>query len=311
MSRHHARTNNRSAFTLIELLVVIAIIAILAAILFPVFAQAREKARGISCLSNSKQLNTAMQMYIQDYDESVPLEAGENPPGVNVYTWQDFIQPYAKNYQLLICPDSPTQDPSPNNFQYWLSYGMIPTAASIGSPWWETRQKPWIQLYVPAYVKYDGLSGNACTSADWHCSYLSWKPGQFPSKTLAAVSRPSEYALIFDSNDFDAFHGVYGNGGGANVGPDGGATGIGWCGGWVGYDYAFFGPQPRHTGGSDQCTLDPNGNIYASDDRGQGFGRGNFNVAFLDGHAKAMKAGQFLQLNQSDPTTLRYLWPNN
>src|SRR5579862_4228664 len=70
-SAHRAR--RRSAFTLIELLVVIAIIAILAAILFPVFAQAREAARATSCLSNVKQLNTCVQMYIQDYDETIPI----------------------------------------------------------------------------------------------------------------------------------------------------------------------------------------------------------------------------------------------
>jgi prepilin-type N-terminal cleavage/methylation domain-containing protein len=64
--------SHRSGFTLIELLVVIAIIAILAAILFPVFAQAREKARGISCLSNTKQLSLGLLMYVQDYDETWP-----------------------------------------------------------------------------------------------------------------------------------------------------------------------------------------------------------------------------------------------
>src|ERR671930_500085 len=73
----------RRGFTLIELLVVIAVIAILAAILFPVFAQAREKARQAACLSNCKQLGTALQLYVQDYDERFPGPAGGNMGGLN------------------------------------------------------------------------------------------------------------------------------------------------------------------------------------------------------------------------------------
>jgi len=93
----------RRGFTLIELLVVIAIIAILAAILFPVFAQAREKARSISCLSNVKQFGLGEQMYVQDYDETFPLAWGveTNPPPPGQYedpsSWWNEIYPYIKN----------------------------------------------------------------------------------------------------------------------------------------------------------------------------------------------------------------------
>lgn len=94
-------------FTLIELLVVIAIIAILASILFPVFAKAREKARQSSCLSNTKQLAVGLLSYAQDYDESFPIEdfvyAGTgNDAGDG--SWRGAVFPYCKNAQIFICP---------------------------------------------------------------------------------------------------------------------------------------------------------------------------------------------------------------
>src|SRR5690348_12977526 len=106
----------KAGFTLIELLVVIAIIAILAAILFPVFAQAREAARKTSCLSNIKQITMGALMYLQDYDEvlnapalrrcSVPATQYSNLWwGANWMTWPELIMPYIKNSDLFSCPD--------------------------------------------------------------------------------------------------------------------------------------------------------------------------------------------------------------
>ena len=107
-----SRGATNRAFTLIELFMVIAIIAILAAILFPVFAQARERARAISCLSNLKQSGVAYTMYTQDYDETTPLQTSpvatrdaNNYFAVTGGYWYNLLQPYVKNWQVFVCPD--------------------------------------------------------------------------------------------------------------------------------------------------------------------------------------------------------------
>jgi prepilin-type N-terminal cleavage/methylation domain-containing protein/prepilin-type processing-associated H-X9-DG protein len=119
---------SRRGFTLIELLVVIAIIAILAAILFPVFAKAREKARQSSCLSNLKQIALATLQYVQDYDETFPfyLHSGFN---MNVQT---RLQPYMKNTQIWICPSA-----SAAWYYYWDNpTGTAAVTGPIGSYGW-------------------------------------------------------------------------------------------------------------------------------------------------------------------------------
>ena len=124
----------RRGFTLIELLVVIAIIAILAAILFPVFARAREKARQTSCLSNLKQITLGVLMYAQDYDERmVPTRLRQNGVDTGQGNWVYGIMPYVKNKQLFICPSDGapstwrmiTADPAPTSYGYncWVAGG--------------------------------------------------------------------------------------------------------------------------------------------------------------------------------------------
>ena len=129
----------RRGFTLIELLVVIAIIAILAAILFPVFAKAREKARQTSCLSNLKQIVQAELMYETDNDENM---AGVYQPTVGtassprLYTWIDMLMPYVKNTQVWECPSGrfPYTQDSSNPLWHSGSYGANLSPVAAPSP---------------------------------------------------------------------------------------------------------------------------------------------------------------------------------
>lgn len=124
---HPSVQPRKRAFTLIELLVVIAIIAILAAILFPVFARARENARRASCQSNLKQIGLGVMQYSQDYDEKFPVWCGDGSTG-----WAGSIQPYLKSTQIFQCPSEPTGPDNPvtttgsgySDYAYnvWLGY---------------------------------------------------------------------------------------------------------------------------------------------------------------------------------------------
>src|SRR3712207_1439868 len=116
-------TRRRSAFTLIELLVVIAIIAILAAILFPVFAQAREKARQAGCLSNLRQFGMASNLYMQDWDERMPKWLlGENIVRERI-PWTVQLRPYVKNDGVYVCPSDTPGGSNPTFARYGARFG--------------------------------------------------------------------------------------------------------------------------------------------------------------------------------------------
>jgi prepilin-type N-terminal cleavage/methylation domain-containing protein/prepilin-type processing-associated H-X9-DG protein len=128
-----------SGFTLIELLVVIAIIAILAAILFPVFARARENARRASCQSNLKQIGLAVLQYTQDYDEMYPISRWDGGGAGRRMSWVQSTQPYMKSTQIYKCPSDPVDisyigswvpsgvTPFPVSYAYNTEFGLDPT----------------------------------------------------------------------------------------------------------------------------------------------------------------------------------------
>jgi prepilin-type N-terminal cleavage/methylation domain-containing protein/prepilin-type processing-associated H-X9-DG protein len=127
----------RSAFTLIELLVVIAVIAILAAVLFPVFARARENARRSSCQSNLKQIGLGLLQYSQDYDEKLvrAWSGSKNGTDANSNRWMDAIYPYVKSEQVFNCPSHSFVDPSgPYTFRHDKRYGSYAINASYYLP---------------------------------------------------------------------------------------------------------------------------------------------------------------------------------
>jgi prepilin-type N-terminal cleavage/methylation domain-containing protein/prepilin-type processing-associated H-X9-DG protein len=176
-------SQQREAFTLIELLVVIVIISILAAILFPVFARARENARRASCMSNLKQIGLAIMQYTQDYDEKFPIawrtksiKLPYNNFTSSYVTWVDQIYPYVNNLQVFQCP---SQSFSPNG-------GSSPAMMHVVTP------------FAYNYNQHKAettATGSAAAVGDTGFSFL---PATGTGTSLAAVEDPSGTIIVFD-----------------------------------------------------------------------------------------------------------------
>jgi len=178
--KNSAKKRKNKGFTLIELLVVIAIIAILAAILFPVFARARENARRASCQSNLKQIGLGIIMYAQDYDERfVSHYMVDTPDKNNPYGWADALQPYLKSTQIFQCPSetNPPEMGTSGNFvgvadptkfgctDYWINVAITGVSdASLDSPsltvmLGDGGKGPDGNIYNEGNARYQGDSG--------------------------------------------------------------------------------------------------------------------------------------------------------
>lgn len=172
---HGYSKGNKQGFTLIELLVVIAIIAILAAILFPVFGRARENARRSMCQSNLKQIGLSIMQYAQDYDEiQVPAYNYSNPPSTTTHSfWPSLLQPYAKSEQIFACPDSKE---------------AITWGSSGGTSWVQYAMN--ISYAGSNDIRYKPVSSG----------YAGQFAGSFPNVAvnLSSITSPSTTVLVFD-----------------------------------------------------------------------------------------------------------------
>lgn len=226
----------RKAFTLIELLVVIAIIAILAAILFPVFAQAREKARQATSTSNLKQCSTGVLMYTQDYDETFPIAHPLNLAGNNIFTSPpelrppatlarqihviNSIQPYIKNYQLYANPSSLTWgiNPVPNNpLIHYTFNGLLntyPQAGIVQSANVVTFWSGMLKNQLTGYAVANPVLNCAAQVAPAPCVYIPCTRGangRCASCAPTTTNGGSSYPILFTGmNNYSAW--VHGQG---------------------------------------------------------------------------------------------------
>jgi prepilin-type N-terminal cleavage/methylation domain-containing protein/prepilin-type processing-associated H-X9-DG protein len=281
----------KKGFTLIELLVVIAIIAILAAILFPVFAQAREKARQISCASNMKQLSLGVIQYTEDYDELYPIGVidncqwggGCNNAG-NPFNWAQMITPYVKATGVYGCPDDAgagaavAQGTGALNWQGpWMGYKMSYAANGY-------------QNWVAGNGFAGGLVG---VMGHWVPGYTTF--GTYEQMPLSKIGAPSSTIMIAEVHSADLAQ--------ANVGQGGDFSGFGNM--MVISGVTWFTdslPLPNTCGTTCTSTYPNTIDGGVSTDHA---GKTLANFSFCDGHVKAMRP---VDTNPDNANDAKNMW---
>ena len=271
----------KRGFTLIELLVVIAIIAILAAILFPVFQSVRENARRSACLSNMKQIALAFTQYTQDYDEYYPLAEQQitNVPGGAYFDiWPPKVGTYIKSLDVFHCPDDGLIGHHPSNYQgNYISYAV--NGASAEYHYQNAPQEFVFRGVCPIY----NSSGSYEAYDDPSSTATAASPLKGPT-LLASITQPSGTILLGEkwSSDVHAWENRTGN---ANPNPDN-TSGFGANCVFTGYSWYMTGRIPDGT-----QPLSPSYN-NAGQNGAVSVHKGNLsNFAFVDGHVKAMRPG--------------------
>ena len=284
----------RQGFTLIELLVVIAIIAILAAILFPVFAQARGKARQTACLSNLRQIGTATGMYVQDYDEtfyphrfnsgtdSNPL-LNEVPDPANNITgnarnrtfWISLLQPYTKNYDLFKCPSNTSAQNAWVKYNTGAALNFAPSPAINGKGYGGQNSYGHNDMWLSPAVSVNG--GAAVT--------------QPPS--LAAVTRSSGTIIVTDSTYYGVGPDVTNQSGRLINADDGNgkptSNGSNADAAYVTNQGGFYTGYWMNIGGAEwEWSNGPDGYAQTALQKGPTRHSGQINVQFVDGHTKSL-----------------------
>ncbi len=287
----------KKAFTLIELLVVIAIIAILAAILFPVFAQAKVAAKKSVEVSHMKQIGLAALMYSGDYDDVLPLayQYPHDGPGGG-FPLVLSVYPYVKNVDLYVSPAGKPNGVDNADWNYIWSYGSIPMAQVKQLPNYQVGDNLFSQAFGIVGAKYNGVLGWGQNGNVWGCwgDYCSAWPGAIgvSSKSQSSIGNVSDMALIFSAGEPFADHVTSGRDGETLV-----ASPLGRCaalrraynpGSW-----SIAGATPRW-GGPKSCTgwiTYPGFNYNYTTENAQALKGGTAVVNFADGHVSAKSLG--------------------